>query len=189
MQFRPKSRGYLKLRDKNPWSRPKFYPNYFHHQWDLEVLLEATKEAIRISQTPAMKALGSRIHDIPLPDCAHLHFGSDDYWRCSIRTLSFTVHHQVATCRMGPKGDPTAVVDPELRVYGVHRLRVADTSIIPNPITAHTNAASYMVGEKLADMLKADWDSYRRKKTKIVFENEDSFLHSLYLLHRVSCSQ
>lgn len=58
---------------------------------------------------------------------------------------------------MGPATDPTAVVDSKLRVYGVKRLRVADCSIVPQPITAHTNAVSFMIGEKLSDILKAKW--------------------------------
>ncbi|XP_059622157.1 glucose dehydrogenase [FAD, quinone]-like [Phlebotomus argentipes] len=169
MQFRPKSKGYVKLRDKNPWSWPKFYPNYFQYEEDLEILLEATKEAIKIAQTPAMKAIGARIWDIPLPDCAHLHFGTDDYWRCSIRTLSLTLHHQVSTCKMGPYYDRTAIVDPELRVYGIQKLRVADCSVIPHPLTGHTNAVSFMIGEKLADMIKADWKCGLLQKTQITF--------------------
>ncbi|XP_055678430.1 glucose dehydrogenase [FAD, quinone] [Lutzomyia longipalpis] len=169
MQFRPKSIGYIRLQDKNPWHWPKFYPNYFKYEEDLEILLEATKEVIRISQTPAMQAIGTRIWDRPLPNCAHLHFGTDDYWRCSIRTLSCTLHHQVGTCKMGLSSDPTTIVDPHLHVHGIQRLRVADNSIIPYPITGHTNAVSFMIGEKCADMIKADWVDERMQKTKITF--------------------
>jgi choline dehydrogenase-like flavoprotein len=61
---------------------------------------------------------------------------------------------------MGPETDPTAVVSPELRVHGVNKLRVADTSIIPESITAHTNAASFMIGEKAADMIRRQWSSH-----------------------------
>lgn len=157
MGFHPKSKGYLELKDNNPFHWPRVYPNYFEHPDDVETLLEGIKETIRIANSPAMQKLGTRLHDIPLPNCQHLHFGTDDYWRCSIRTLSCTLHHQVGSCRMGPATDPNAVVDPQLRVHGINRLRVADTSIIPRPITAHTNAASFMIGEKLADMIKETW--------------------------------
>lgn len=158
MGFHPKSRGYLELKDNNPFHWPRIFPNYFDDPDDVETILGGIKEAIRIASTPAMQKLGTRIHDIPLPQCAHLHFGTDDYWRCSIRTLSCTLHHQVNSCRMGPNTDPTAVVDSKLRVHGIKRLRVADCSIVPQPITAHTNAVSFMIGEKLADILKAKWN-------------------------------
>lgn len=59
---------------------------------------------------------------------------------------------------MGPSEDKTAIVSPELKVYGVKRLRVIDTSIIPVSTTSHTCAASYMIGEVGADMIKKDWE-------------------------------
>lgn len=58
---------------------------------------------------------------------------------------------------MGYRGDPTAVVDPELKVQKMHRLRVVDTSIIPEAPTAHTNALSVLIGEKAADLIKREW--------------------------------
>lgn len=167
MHFHPKSKGYLQLKDKNIFHWPLFYPNYFEDPEDVETMLHGIKAAIKVAHSPAMQKLGTRLHDIPLPNCAHLHFGSDDYWRCSIRTLSCTLHHQVGTCKMAPSSDPMAVVDSQLRVHGIGRLRVVDTSIIPKPPTAHTNAASYMIGEKAADMLKAVWSQQPSKARSV----------------------
>lgn len=155
--FHPKSKGHIELKDRNVFHWPRLYPNYFADTEDVEQLLEGIKEAIRIAEMPAMQRLGARIHDTPLANCAYLPFGSDDYWRCSIRTMSCTLHHQVGTCKMGPATDGGAVVDAELRVHGVQRLRVVDTSIIPEPPTSHTNAVSFMIGEKAADMLRTYW--------------------------------
>lgn len=58
---------------------------------------------------------------------------------------------------MGPEDDPEAVVDAKLHVYGVENLRVADTSVIPLPVTAHTAEPAYMIGEKASDLIKERW--------------------------------
>jgi choline dehydrogenase-like flavoprotein len=71
------------------------------------------------------------------------------------RTWCVSLHHQTTTCKMGPTQD--AVVNSELKVYGVKKLRVIDTSIIPLPASSHTNAASFMIGEVGADLIKKDW--------------------------------
>lgn len=157
MLFHPRSAGYLELKSANPFHWPKLYSNYLQHGEDVEALLEGIKFAIKLSQTPPLQKLGAKLFNVPLPSCAHLHFGSDDYWRCSIRTLTTTLHHQVSTCKMGPSSDATAVVSPELKVHGINRLRVVDTSVIPEAPTSHTNAAAYMIGEKAADMIKRQW--------------------------------
>lgn len=60
-------------------------------------------------------------------------------------------------CLSRPKGDKTAVVDPELRVHGIKNLRVIDASIMSKVIGGHTNAPTIMIGEKGADMIKKTW--------------------------------
>jgi len=63
-----------------------------------------------------------------------------------------TVYHPTSTCKMG--SDPLAVVDAKLRVHGIDGLRVADASIMPTVVSGNTNAATIMIGEKLADMVR-----------------------------------
>lgn len=159
MQLHPKSFGRLWLHSRNPNEAPKINPNYFENDKDIEFLLEGIKESIRISQTSTMQKIGTRLHRVPVPGCEELPFASDDYWRCSIRTMSYTLHHQIGTCRMGSESDPTTVVNSQLKVHGIGRLRVVDTSIIPFPPSGHTMALSYMIGEKAADMIRGDWNT------------------------------
>jgi len=80
----------------------------------------------------------------------------EKYWRRLITYATQTIYHPVGTCKMGPKTDHMAVVDPSLRVHGVTGLRVADASIMPHLTSANTNAACIMIGEKLADLLRRD---------------------------------
>ncbi|KAL0130216.1 hypothetical protein PUN28_002064 [Cardiocondyla obscurior] len=104
-----------------------------------------------------MQTLGSRLLNDTLPGCESYEYDSYAYWECLIRTVSVTIYHYSGTCKMGPKGDPTAVVDSKLKVIGVQGLRVADGSIMPEVVSAHTNLPIYMIAEKLADMVKEEW--------------------------------
>lgn len=160
MLLHPKSYGYIRLKSKNPFHWPKFYGNFFTDRENLDK--RTFIESIRIIQrlvlkTDAFKKYGPQLVQTPLPGCLNHKFNTDDYWDCALNNLATTLHHQVATCKMGPSNDKEAVVDSRLRVYGVKNLRVADTSVIPMPISAHTNVPAYMVGEKAADLIKEDW--------------------------------
>lgn len=156
-QMRPKSAGYIRLRDNNIESHPLFYPNFFTHPDDVEAQLAGVRDGMRIASGPIFKALGAQIYSNLMPGCEHLEFGSDDYWRCAIPVASVGTHHQTGTCRMGPEDDEDSVVDDKLRVHGIKRLRVADNSIIPSMVCAHTHAVALMIGEKFSDIIKQTW--------------------------------
>ena len=72
------------------------------------------------------------------------------------RRTGNTIYHPVGVCKMGPTDDPSAVVDPRLRVRGIDGLRVIDASIMPAVTTANTNSTAIMIGEKGAAMLLED---------------------------------
>lgn len=157
MIMRPKSKGRVWLKDANPFHHPLIDPNYFADETDLDVALAGVRIAQEMLKTDAMKKINAKILNTPLPGCTQHEFDSDAYWKCAARGISFTIYHLSGTCKMGPKNNPTAVVDPRLRVHGIQNLRVIDASIIPEIPAAHTNGPTIMIGEKGADMIKEDW--------------------------------
>ncbi|KAJ6636425.1 Glucose dehydrogenase [FAD, quinone] [Pseudolycoriella hygida] len=154
--MRPLSRGKIILNSANPHEHPVIFANYFQHPKDLDVLIEGSKFAYHFSQTKIMRALNATLIPARIAACRQMPFLSDDFWRCTARHYSQTIYHPSGTCKMGPYTDRMAVVDPRLRVYGVHKLRVVDASIMPYIVTGNTNAPTVMIAEKAADMIKEE---------------------------------
>lgn len=167
MMLRPKSRGFIKLASKNPLRYPLLYHNYLTHPDDVNVMREGVKAAIAMGETKAMKRFGARFWSKQLPNCRHLPHFTDEYWNCAIRQYTMTIYHMSGTAKMGPPTDPWAVVDPQLRVYGVPGLRVIDASIMPTITNGNIHAPVIMIAEKGADMIKELWltpSEYRKKR-------------------------
>ncbi|XP_039961794.1 glucose dehydrogenase [FAD, quinone]-like [Bactrocera neohumeralis] len=158
MILRPKSRGRVLLKSNDPFKYPLLYANYFAHPDDLDIAVRGVLKTISLIEKPAFKAINARMLERVMPGCAKVPYKSRAYWECYVRHFTFTIYHYSGTAKMGPVTDPTAVVDPRLRVYGVNQLRVVDASIMPEIIAGHPNGPVFMIAEKAADMIKQDYN-------------------------------
>jgi choline dehydrogenase len=144
----PKSRGEVTLRSADPLAPPIIRANYLQEQADVNALVRGVKLARYFGEADSYADLKG---DELLPGPAAK---SDADLAAFARRDSDTIYHGAGTCKMGPDGDATAVVDPSLRVRGVDGLRVADGSIMPEVVNATTNAACVMIGEKASDLMR-----------------------------------
>ncbi|PSN56054.1 Glucose dehydrogenase [FAD, quinone] [Blattella germanica] len=155
--LRPKSRGKILLKNADPLQHPRIQAGYYKETEDLETIVAGIEVAVKMSKTKAFQAHEAEVRELKIKACSDFEFNTKDYWRCAVKQLAATCYHPVGTCKMGPDSDPDAVVDPELKVFGVKGLRVADASIMPTIVSGNTNAPAIMIGEKAADLVKSDW--------------------------------
>jgi choline dehydrogenase len=139
-QCRPRSRGRLRIASTDPMQQARIEPNYLAEEHDRKVLLAGLEMLREIYRQPAFRDLWEA--EVLPGEAGLLEFARDK---------GGTVFHPTSTCRMG--SDAQAVVDPQLRVRGVENLRVIDASVMPSVISANTNAASIMIGERGAALL------------------------------------
>jgi choline dehydrogenase-like flavoprotein len=145
--LRPKSRGAVTLAGDDPLAAPLIDPNFLDHPDDVEGMVAGFKLTRRLLDAPALASVRTR--DLFTADVR-----SDEDIRAVLRRRVDTVYHPVGTCRMGV--DEHAVVDPTLKVRSLAGLRVVDASIMPTLVGGNTNAPTIMIGEKAADMIRAD---------------------------------
>ena len=147
-QHRPESRGRVSLRTADPRDRPRIEPRYLSHAHDRAVMLSGLRLARRLLQTSAL-AQYYDTETMPGPDVQR-----DDELLQYIAEKGASSYHLNGTAKMGPVADPMSVVDTQLRVRGVGRLRIVDASVFPATPSANICAATMMVAEKAADLLR-----------------------------------
>ncbi|MCX5494523.1 GMC family oxidoreductase N-terminal domain-containing protein [Kaistia dalseonensis] len=143
---RPRSRGTVTLRTADPRMAPAIDPNAFSDPYDLERAVDGIEMSQHILSQPAFRPFVRRLH---LPDDT-VRTRSD--YAAFAREHARSAYHPVGTCRMG--GDAESVVDPTLKLRGIEGLRVCDSSVMPRLISSNTNAATIMIAEKAADLIK-----------------------------------
>lgn len=149
-----KSNGNIKLRSKDPFDSPVFKTNQLSEEQDVEVLLAGIRILEKLMETKVMKSIGADMSVNKATFCSQHAFRSDDFWRCTIRHIATNLCHSTSTCKMGPKGDNTSVVDLDLRVQGIKGLRVCDASVMPSVTSGNTNAPIIAIAEKAADIIR-----------------------------------
>ncbi|MGH8850335.1 MAG: GMC family oxidoreductase, partial [Casimicrobiaceae bacterium] len=150
-QLRPQSRGSVRIKTTDPLVAPALQPNYLSAPGDRETLLAGMRLARKLAATRALSPYVRaeyRPGDAAQSDADLIEFA---------KNTGGTIFHPAGTCRMGDIArDPLAVVDSELRVHGVDRLRVVDCSIMPTLPSGNTNVPVVMIAEKAADLILRD---------------------------------
>ena len=139
------SRGRLAIRSTDPFDQPRIEPDYFAEDVDRKTIVAGMQILRDIFRQKSFRDLWAV--EVAPGNTASTREALWDF----ARTTGGTVFHCSGTCRMG--SDETSVLDPQLRVRGVDRLRVIDASVMPRITSANTNAASLMIGEKGAALI------------------------------------
>jgi choline dehydrogenase len=140
-----RQRGRVFLRSPDATDLPGIDPRTLVHDDDLRAMLSGMAIARDLAGTPSLSGLYGR----PIMP------GPDDDWSRYARTTVDSYFHGVGTCRMGPPSDPGTVVNQRLKVHGLDNLWVADASVLPSVSHGNTNLTCIMIGERLADFIKA----------------------------------
>jgi choline dehydrogenase-like flavoprotein len=142
----PQSRGEVKLASSDPRAHPRIFLNLLTARHDLEILREGFKRAREVAmQKPLDPYRGVETS----PGEKVKTDAEIDGW---LKKTVVTAHHPASTCPMGTRED--CVLDPEMRVRGMERLRVVDASAMPDLVSAHINATVLMMAEKAADLIR-----------------------------------
>jgi choline dehydrogenase len=145
--LRPQSRGRVTLRSADPFAAPAIQAGYFERDRELDALVRGVRLGRQILAQPAMEKFHGG-EESPGPKVQ-----TDEQLREWIRQNVETVYHTAGTCAMG--SGAMSVVDAELKVHGVERLRVIDSSVMPTITGSNIHAPTVMIAEKGADQILA----------------------------------
>jgi choline dehydrogenase-like flavoprotein len=145
-----RSSGELRLTSTDVSVQPKLNYNYLDDESDVDRLRGGVRLNLKLAEHKSFEPIIGDLMD-PTPDDVETDDKLDAWMRKNVQTM----HHISGTAKMGPDSDPMAVLDQHCRVKGVQGLRVADGSVMPDCIRANTNATIIMIGERVADFIRA----------------------------------
>lgn len=160
--MRPKSRGYLKLKSKNPREKPIIQPNLLSVKQDLEDLKNAVRLTVEIMNAKSFEKNRKKVLNFN----ENKIMSDDNYLEDWLKTHLESAYHCSCTCAMGK------VTDSEGRVIGLKNLRVVDASIMPAVTSGNTNAPTIMIAERIADLMKGESLSASKAKFYVAPEWE-----------------
>jgi choline dehydrogenase-like flavoprotein len=142
----PEARGSIRLAGSDPATPPLIDPNYLGTESDVRRMVHGVNVAREIAASEPFAPWRAR-EVLPGPEVT-----DDLALRAFLAHGTSAYNHPVGSCAMGT--GPDAVVDPDLRVHGLTGVRVADASVMPRIVSVNTNAATIMIGEKAADLIR-----------------------------------
>ncbi|WP_440902020.1 GMC family oxidoreductase, partial [Actinosynnema sp.] len=145
----PKSRGRVRLASVDPRRAPEVDLNFLTTEHDHRLLADGLRVGWELAQTPEIRDLAERV--VLLDDAL---VDSDEAVRDYVTATVDPAYNPTGTARMGPDGDPMAVVDERCAVRGVDGLHVADASVMPTMVRANINLSVIAVGERVAELLR-----------------------------------
>ena len=146
----PVARGNVKLRSSNPLDLPLINPNFFSNKEDLNLMIDSVKLARKVVKS---KPLSDIVINETLPGKDII---TDNELESYCKRTVKTNWHPVGTCKMGKDGDPDAVLNTKLQVYGIENLRVFDVSMMPRLVSGNTNAPAMAIANLATDILLKD---------------------------------
>ncbi len=149
--LRPTSRGHIRIKSPDPRAYPAITLNYLSTPGDQRIAAQSLR-VIRsiVTDTQAMKKYAPE-EFLPGPS-----FQSEEELIKAAGNVGTTIFHPVGTCKMSRADDPTAVVDPNLKVRGIEHLRVIDASIMPTITSGNTNSPTVMIAERGGALIIGD---------------------------------
>ncbi|KAF9412053.1 hypothetical protein HW555_009331 [Spodoptera exigua] len=144
-----RSRGKILLRSADPKEKPIIYTGYYSDPIDLKRHASYVEDFAKIQRTEFFESVNAERVVPEVCGCENK-YSTEEYWQCYALCMMVSGYHYSGSAAMG------VVVDSRLNVFGVQKLRVADASVMPKITGANTNAATIMIGERAADIIKED---------------------------------